>query len=239
MEKAKCILVDDDQWALEDIKHIMRFDEAGFQLIGEYSNAKDALFAIEAHRPQLVISDICLGGMSGLDMIDACRAKGFQAEFILISGYSEFEYARKAISADVCMYLLKPIDAEESQKALRKARAKLEGRQMQMEEEGRHTINQIREYIRQNYQQRLALEDVADRFFINRSYLSELFREKFGKSFVQFKNEVRIEQAKTLLTDTGLSVAEIAGRCGFDNTSYFALVFRQQTGKSPGEFRRR
>lgn len=238
MERFDCILVDDDQWALVDIKHIMRFDEMGFSVIGEYNNAKDALDAIRTRKPRLVISDICLGGMSGLELIEACRLEDLRAEFIIISGYSDFEYARKAVNSDVCMYLLKPLDADESHKALRKARAKLEGGQPQYDEESRHTIDRIRSYIRSNFHERLSLDDVAERFFINRSYLSELFRDRFGKSFVQFKNEVRVEHAKTLLVNTGLSIAEIASRCGFDNTSYFALVFRQMTGRSPGQFRK-
>ena len=79
---------------------------------------------------------------------------------------------------------------------------------------------------------------MADAFFINRTYLSEMFRERFGKNFVQYKNEVRIERAKVLLTDTRLSIAQIAAQCGFDNTSYFAVVFRQITGRTPGQFRK-
>lgn len=232
-----CILIDDDPWALVDIKNALPFLEMGFCLAGEYDNATDALQALEKMQPALIISDICLGGMSGLDLFDICRRQGYTGEFIIISGYSDFEYARKAIQADVSTYLLKPVNYAEGKAALLKARNKLEGRPQKYDDQ-QTTINRIRDYIQKNYQKRLSLDDLAEEFFINRTYLSELFRERFGKNFVQYKNEVRIEHAKILLTDTQLPISEIAAQCGFDNTSYFALVFRQITGQSPGQFRK-
>lgn len=233
-----CILVDDDPWALVDIKNTLPFSETGFYVAGEYGGAQDALADMERLQPALVISDICLGGMSGLELIAACRKRNFAGEFIIISGYSDFEYARQAIQADVSNYLLKPIDRTEGLAALQKARNKLENRAQPARDDANETLDRIRDYIRENYQKRLSLDDVADAFFINRTYLSEMFRERFGKNFVQYKNEVRIERAKVLLTDTRLSIAQIAAQCGFDNTSYFAVVFRQITGRTPGQFRK-
>ena len=232
-----CILIDDDPWALMDIKRTLPLDEMGFQLIGEYDNTNDAAAAIEKLHPALILSDICMGGTSGLDLICKFRQKNYDGEFIIISGYSDFEFARKAIQVDVCAYLLKPINHQDGKSALQKARNKLEGRPQQYDDQ-QHIINRIRDYIRQNYQKRLSLDDIAEEFFINRTYLSELFREKLGKNFVQYKNEVRIEQAKILLKDTQWPISQIATHCGFDNTSYFSLVFRQITGFSPGQFRK-
>ena len=233
-----CILVDDDPWALQDMRRVLPLEELGFRIVKEASNAKDALTAIGTLRPELVITDISLGGMSGLEMIAKCRENGFVCEYIVISGYSDFEYARQAIHEDVSTYLLKPIDTAESREALLKVRGRLDGRPVPAVSQ-RLTIEKVRDYIRDNYQSKCSLDDVADIFFMNRTYLSELFRETFGKNFVQYKNEVRVEHAKILLTDTRLSISQIAARCGFDNTSYFALVFRQITGFSPVQWRGR
>lgn len=233
-----CILVDDDPWALVDIKNTLPFSETGFYVAGEYSGAQAALAGMEQLGPALVISDICLGGMSGLELIAACRKKSFAGEFIIVSGYSDFEYARQAIQSDVSNYLLKPIDRTEGLAALQKARSRLENHAPLLRDDAGETLDRIRDYIRENYQKRLSLDDVADAFFMNRTYLSEMFRKRFGKNFVQYKNEVRIERAKVLLMNTRLSISQIAAQCGFDNTSYFAVVFRQITGCSPGQFRR-
>lgn len=231
-----CILVDDDDWALMDMQKTLCFDEAGFELIGAYTNAGDALDYVKARAPDVVISDICLGGMNGLEMIGELRRLGYRGEFIIVSGYSEFEFARKAIDQNVSAYLLKPIDYAEGREALRKARGRLDGGGAPME--GGHAIDRVRDYVRQHFQEKLSLDEVAEAFFINKSYLSELFHERFGKSFVQYKNEVRVERAKCLLSDTRLTVSEIAAMCGFDNLSYFALVFRQITGKTPMQYRK-
>lgn len=231
-----CVLIDDDPWALMDIRNTMPFDEFGFELVGEYRNATDAMAAILKLKKALVISDICLGGISGLVLIENCRKRQFEGEFIIISGYSEFEYARKAIASDVLMYLLKPVDAGKCREALMKARRRLDDAPATYSAHERD-FDRLPDYIRENYQQRLTLDDVAEAFHLSKTYLSERFREHFGKNFVQYKNEVRIEHAKQLLRDTQLPISEVAVQCGFDNISYFSLVFRQITGTSPLQFR--
>ena len=136
-------------------------------------------------------------------------------------------------------YLLKPLDGVKILRALRKAYGRLDEKGIcDRPDSEKNIADRICDYIRAHYMERLQLEDVAEAFHLNRSYLSELFRDMVGKNFVQYKNEVRIEQAKTLLTHSDKSVSEIAGLCGFENSGYFSFVFRQLTGKSPGEFRR-
>ena len=235
----RCVLVDDDPWALCDIKKLVDFEAAGFQIAGEYANATAAMEGIQRLNPSLLITDICLGGANGLELIDACRRQQRKMEYIVISGYADFEYARQAIDSNVCTYLLKPLDGVKTLRALRKAYGRLDEKSICDHPDSEKNIaDRICDYIRAHYMERLRLEDVAEAFHLNRSYLSELFRDMVGKNFVQYKNEVRIEQAKTLLTHSDKSVSEIAGLCGFENSGYFSLVFRHLTGKSPGEFRR-
>ena len=231
-----CVLIDDDEWALLDFQNTIPFEKYGFRVAGIYRNAEDALAGIRKFQPALIVTDICLGGLSGLELISQCRKGGFSGECIIISGYSEFEYARMAIATDVSTYLLKPVDAQEAGDALRRVREKLDGH-VQSYDDREHLIDHVIQYIRDNHQKPLSLDDVANTFFINKTYLSELFHEKTGKNFVQYKNEVRIERAKILLSDTSLTISQISTQCGFDNASYFAFVFRQITGMSPRQYR--
>lgn len=231
-----CILVDDDIWALRDLETIFPFSEYGFVVKGTYRNAADAFEAIREIHPALVITDICLGGKSGLELIDDCRRLGYEGEFLIISGYSEFDYARHAIKQDVCTYLLKPIDADECREALKKVQSRLQNRQMTADDTNR--TDDIRRYIREHYRERLSLDDIADAFHMNRTYFSEFFMKSFGKNFVQYKNEVRIEQAKTLLQDKSIAVRDVSSRCGFESAGYFSSVFKQATGLSPEQYRK-
>ncbi len=201
-----------------------------------YCAAAPFLFDYEQEKDfDLLLLDIEMPGVSGVELAKTVRKDNSAVQIVFVTGYDD--YFSDGFDVSALHYLLKPINYQDGKAALQKARNKLEGRPHPYDDP-QHIINRIRDYIRKNYQKRLSLDDIADEFFINRTYLSELFRERLGKNFVQYKNEVRIEQAKILLKDTQLPVSQIAAQCGFDNTSYFALVFRQITGLSPGQFRK-
>ncbi len=93
-------------------------------------------------------------------------------------------------------------------------------------------------YIRENYAQELSLEEMASAIGISGVYLSKIFKAETGSSFVDFVNEKRLEAAKRLLRETGLSVREISERVGMPNYSYFIRLFREKNGVTPLRFRR-
>lgn len=236
MEEYTCVIVDDDKWALTDIRSNIAFHQAGFRLVGEYLNAGDALAAIAAEPPDLVITDIRMGELSGLDLVEECRRRGIPSLFIVISGHSDFEYAQRALNDGVCHFMLKPVDAGEGLRMLYKVRDKLSSRNVP-EASHHRAMDEIMGYMRKHYQERLALEDVADRFFMNKTYLSELFKKETGKSFVQFKNELRVERAKVLLRNTDELISNISQQCGFDDAGYFSTVFKLMTRLTPQQYR--
>ncbi len=236
MEKYTCIIVDDDKWALTDMRSNIAFDKAGFRLTGEYLNAKDALAAISANPPDLVITDIRMGETSGLDLVDECRRRGCPSLFVIISGHSDFEYAQRALNNGVCHFMLKPVDAGEGLRVLLKIRDLLANKNV-AEVSHHGAMNDIMQYMRKQYHQRLTLEDVADHFFMNKTYLSELFKKETGKSFVQFKNEVRVERAKVLLRNTDELISTISQQCGFEDAGYFSTVFKLMTQLTPQQYR--
>ncbi len=236
MEEYTCIIVDDDKWALTDMRSNIAFAKAGFRLAGEYLNAHDALQAITASPPDLVITDIRMGEISGLDLVEECRRKGISSLFVIISGHSDFGYAQRALNNGVCHYMLKPVDAGEGLRMLLKVRDLLTNKSVP-EAIGHGAIDDIMQYMRQQYQQRLTLEDVADHFFMNKTYLSELFKKETGKSFVQFKNEIRVERAKVLLRNSDELISAISQQCGFEDAGYFSTVFKLMTHLTPQQYR--
>lgn len=236
MEEYTCIIVDDDKWALTDIRSNIAFTQAGFRVVGEYLNAKDALKAIAAAPPDLIITDICMGEMSGLDMVEECRRQGIPSMFIVISGHSDFGYAQRALNNGACHFMLKPVDAGEGLRMLMKVRDRLTHKGVP-EASHHRAMDEIMQYMREHYQQRLALEDVADHFYMNKTYLSELFKKETGKSFVQFKNEIRVERAKVLLRNSDELISSISQQCGFEDAGYFSTVFKLMTQLTPQQYR--
>lgn len=98
-------------------------------------------------------------------------------------------------------------------------------------------IEQVKAYIDNNYQKNLSLEFLASLFYVNRSYLSHLFKTKQGKNYVDYLNEVRITKAKELLTTSKRNLYQIAKAVGYDNVKYFFRVFKKKVGLTPEQYR--
>ncbi len=99
-------------------------------------------------------------------------------------------------------------------------------------------ISLVQKYIHANYMRRLSVGEVARRFYLSPSSFSRFFRRTLGTGFNNYLNCYRVEKARGMLTETNLSVAEIAFLCGFGSISQFNRTFRDVVGCSPGEWRR-
>ena len=94
------------------------------------------------------------------------------------------------------------------------------------------------DYIRENYARDLTLEEVAQAVHISPYYLSHLFKEELGVTFIGYLTKVRIEQAKILLLETNLTIQQISYMVGYQDSSYFTKVFKKLEGRTPTQFRR-
>lgn len=103
---------------------------------------------------------------------------------------------------------------------------------------GRRNLQDIKDYLDIHYREKISLDQLAEQYYINKFYLSRLFKEQFGISPLSYLLSVRITHAKQLLRFDNLSVEKIAQECGMDDANYFSRIFRKIEGSSPGEFRR-
>lgn len=99
-------------------------------------------------------------------------------------------------------------------------------------------VYDVSEYIRQNYAQDITLAQLSNQFWINESHLSRKFKQVTGIGVNQYITYVRISNAERLLRQTNLSVTEIAGKCGFNDSGYFSAVFKKHNGETPLSFRK-
>ena len=93
---AKVLLIDDEIHVRSLMKYLIHWEELGLTLEGEYDNAQDAVAKMQQEPADIVITDICMPGMDGLEMIEQIQQSNRDCRFILISGYRDFEYAKKA-----------------------------------------------------------------------------------------------------------------------------------------------
>lgn len=106
-------IADDESSIREGLKCIIDWEALGFRLCGEASNGKDALAGILAMQPSLVMLDMKMPKIHGIEVIRLAREAGYQGKCIILSGYSDFKYAQEAIKNGVSFYLTKPLDEEE------------------------------------------------------------------------------------------------------------------------------
>ncbi|WP_339256795.1 response regulator [Paenibacillus sp. FSL P2-0136] len=108
----KVIIVDDESWAIRGISNAFDWEQYGFEISGQFTSAYQAWEAIALQEPDLVVTDIRMPEISGLDLMKRAKAQGIDSEFVIISGYAEFEYAQEALRYGALDYFLKPLDVD-------------------------------------------------------------------------------------------------------------------------------
>lgn len=103
---------------------------------------------------------------------------------------------------------------------------------------GGSVVGNVEEYIAYHYAQNITLKRLAELYFMNEKYLGRLFLKETGKTFRQYLNDIRLQQAAKLLQGTRLTVLQIALECGYSNVTYFNRVFCAAFGSSPTAYRK-
>ena len=109
----RVFLADDEPWILISLKNLIDWGECGYLICGEATDGIKAWERILYTKPDLIISDIKMPGMDGIELIKRVREERLPAEVAIISGYSDFEYARAGLKYGCTDYLIKPVDEEE------------------------------------------------------------------------------------------------------------------------------
>ena len=239
-------IVDDSQLFVEELEKTVPWNQFGCEVVGTANDAESAERMIRLLQPDIVITDICMSDRDGLELIDAL-ADLDNIEFVLISAFSRFEYAQKAIRLNVSDYFVKPIDDEEFYSAISRLAQRIRERKQTgdggnppsagISSSRESFLDQAVRYIDLHYSDELSAAEVANACFISESYLSKLFRKKLDTSFSEYLNFIRIEKAKALLKNTDLMIYEIAEKTGFNTDKYFTMVFKKLTGITPRQYK--
>ena len=253
----RLMLVDDEELSRRAIRVTLDREMPSVEIVAEAADGVEAIELAGEHQPDLIIMDIKMPELNGIEAADALRKKGDLARIVFLSAYDEFEYARGAIGVHADAYLLKPVDTAELLRVLAECETRLRApeyarhlpRRPRVTDEQQRTgadsqavgswrLQRAIEHIDANLGQDLFLDDVAAEVGIGPQHLSRLFRTELDDSFTRFVNQRRIDHARHLLVATPLNVSEIADRVGFRDANYFGKVFRRMTDTTPSEFRR-
>ncbi len=139
----KVFIVDDEPIIVKSLTHIIPWQEHGCQVAGTAENGRQALEGIKAIEPDLVLSDIRMPVMNGLELLKEISQLPRRPKVILLSGYDEFEYAREGIKHNVSDYILKPIDYDELEECLSRVVREMEQLQKHKQEEFKRQIHDL------------------------------------------------------------------------------------------------
>ena len=373
----KVMLVDDEPFIMQGLEVLIDWNALGYEIVKMASNGGEAYEYLKSEQVDMVISDISMPVMTGLDLLKRIREEGLSdAYFVILSGYNDFKYAQQAIRYASMDYLLKPIDREELTDILKRAARMREsehdetgmtavlralrtfrsdqdiktygdeinvpqGRIMLLKEQldsliaaveqnditeinrsvdvlydenrdrgmstdvfdlnlnyllfrlihlaveqdesvdqeevlsyisdnvyesgeirgsrthlkrfaisyaeylvqlrknvSRGILQEIEREIRANFADNLTLKDLSRKYYVNSSYLGQLFKKKYDQSFKDYLCSVRISEAASMLLKTDEKIPVIAEKVGYKDTDYFIQKFIELKGCTPAKYRR-
>jgi len=249
----KVILLDDEQWSLHDLERLIPWEEHGFGIVMSTTKPWEAYDFILENSPDLLITDIRMPGLTGTELTRNLRKQGSDIEIVIVSGYSDFEYARQAISDGVAEYSLKPVKATQLIDILEQLQAKIEEKNTikgilqeidapgnEKEVKWNHDqFDKMIRYIDEHFAEQLRLKELASQYYLNANYCCSLFKKYLGITFSRYVSHLRIEKAKSLLHEGRYSISEIADKVGCRDYSYFNKLFKKITGVTPKAFKKK
>ncbi len=253
MDKKVILVVDDEPRSRKGIKKTIERTSSDQYEVITAANAAEAIERISHEKVHVLITDIRMPEVTGLELLKKLKEKAKDPVVIVISAYSEFEYAHEALELGVVNYLLKPIAKEKLMEAIEKA-IELEKQrektgmfnkivddkliEMQQLSKYNRAVKEAMDYIDQHYDEELTLKEVANQVHLNSSYLSALFKEELQVTFSEYVTRKRMQEAKKLLLSTDLTIAEIAEKSGYQTSKYFIKIFKQFEETTPNGFRK-
>lgn len=339
----RLVVIDDEYIVVEGIKAIIEKKKMNCEVVGSANDGVTGLRVIQEQRPDMVITDIRMPGMDGLSLIETVKEEFPDILFIVISGFTEFEYARRALHLGVKSYIDKPVTIEKIQEAILKIEQERDQQSNQyllqkkeadalidqmisniiqcnaqnlndngqqylnqfmdeakintykldcfqvlcvlleviadqkrthenwmyisyrdLEEletvkelknfainvigsiaanleaeavgSSHRTVQQLLQFINQNYNKDIGLNELAEQVNMNPNYLSILFKEEVGMSYIKYLTNLRIQKSKDLLLQGG-KVSDVAEQVGYNNYRHFCETFKKYVGQTPNEYK--
>ena len=237
----KILIIDDEPKIRNGLSNLLTRRE-GWEVAGAYENAADALKYLAVNQVDVMITDIKMPEISGLELIARIRERDKKTAIIILSGYSDFQFAQRAIELGVSRYLTKPTNPRELICVLEETEKKLGGKQEKEEDSGKIPnlfVQKAADYIKLNYSEKISIKEIADQLYLSPNYLSELFKKHTGKTISEYLTEYRLEKACQLLDHAEYRVGDVSGMVGIHDGRYFSNMFKKKYGMTPTEYRNR
>ena len=237
------LLVDDEFYLRQSLHRIFQKYTDEFRIVAEASDGIQALEMMRAHDIHVVITDIRMPAMDGLALARRLHETWPDVLVVILTGYADFEYARRGIEYGVISYLLKPVQSEDFENMISVLQKRLQKLYVLPDEQetgklgAQESVRQAIRYMQEHYMEDIDIGSLADSLGFHSAYLTRLFNRYVGESPLKYLTNLRINEAKKLLRDSTLSIAETGARVGYPDQFHFSKTFRKITGMNPSAFR--
>ena len=230
------LVVDDDPATLEMHVRIVQSQRGKHQIL-RARNGREALEVMRRQRPDLVLLDLMMPELDGFGVLEAMRSEERTRDIpvIVLTGQMLTEKEMARLNRGVATVLGKGLfSVEETLSHIDAALA----RKRKLGSAAQRLVRQAMAYLHEHYAEPISRDDLSNHLGMNSDYLTYCFRTEVGMAPIAYLNRYRVNQARVLLTESDMSVTEIAMTVGFSDSSYFGRVFRRQVGVSPDAYRR-
>ena len=238
------LLVDDEHFLRQSIRRMFEKDADDFRIVAEAADGTEALKQLSQHDIQVVITDIRMPVMDGLKLTERIQALYPDILTVILTGYADFTYAQQAIRYGVSDYLLKPVNTEDMENTLAKLRGRLSSMYELPEDPSaarlgaQESVHQAIRFMQEHYMEDIDIGSLAEDLGFHSAYLTRLFNRYVGETPLKYLTGIRIQEARRLLLDSSLSIADIGERVGYPDQFHFSKTFRKATGMNPSAYRK-
>ncbi len=247
-------IIEDDYFIRTGLASHIPWADIGFEVVGAFEDGQQALDFLAEHPADVVLSDIRMPILSGLEVARELHQRSPGTYVALLSAFEDFHYAQQAIEFGVRKYIVKSakyddlieifgaIKAELDRAASPTARrdgppaSQAASTAIRIAGSGDRRIDRLIAFIREHCRE-VTLRRAADELRMSPVYLSRLFKEKTGVLFIDFVTDVRMQKAAELIRQSDYKLYEVSEMVGYSNPKNFSRAFRRHFGVSPQEYR--
>lgn len=257
------LLIADDELIIREGLLSLDWKNAGVEVVAAVDNGLDALELLQSEFIDILLTDIRMQGMDGISIAKFIHAQKLYTKVILLSGYSEFEYAQNAIRYGVSEFILKPSSDAEILNAVLRLRqslhaqkekdlrfslmeAELGKKQLVMDQnqlivgkiEYSAVSKNVLQYIAEHYEEPISLVKISNDMHFSAPYISKIIKKATGYNFLDILTAMRVQKAAERLRENKIPFTQICESVSIDDPRYFSQVFKKYFGVTPSSYRK-
>lgn len=240
----KLVIVEDETNVRECLEHLFPWNTLDVEVVASFTNGQSAYHYLMLNEADLLLTDIRLPGMTGLELVQKLRENQNMLPVIILTGYKQFDYAQQAIRYQVNDFLLKPIKYEDLTSAIIRIKEQIlvtnsidvSNVPSKIATYHDRIIDTAKHFVQDNLAT-ASLESTALSVNLSTSYFSRLFHKITGNTFSDYLTSCRMEKAAKLLSNINYKTYEISLLVGYDNPKNFTRAFKQHYQITPREYR--